>query len=121
MKQSKYEVYVLQYFNEKEYISSVDYECQKRFDELTGYGGGKLSYDFAVYKRGELYAFIECQGQQHYMPVGVFGGEEQFAKQQLHDEIKREYADKLNVRLIEIPYTIKSYEEVKEILETNDI
>ena len=46
----------------------------------------------------------------------MFGGEEQFAKQQLHDEIKREYAKKLNVKLIEVPYTVVTYEEVKDIL-----
>lgn len=83
---------------------------------MRGYGDGILSYDFAVYKNGELYALIECQGQQHYIPVEMFGGEEQFAKQQLHDEIKREYAKKLNVKLIEVPYTVVTYEEVKDIL-----
>lgn len=117
LKQSKYELYVLQYFNEKGYESPINYEYQKRFDDLRGYADGKLSYDFSVIKNDKLYALIECQGQQHYMPVGMFGGEEQFAKQQLHDGIKKEYAEKLEVPLIEIPYTVESYEEVKEILE----
>ena len=117
LKQSKYELYVIQYFSEKNYESPIDYEYQKRFEDLRGYADGMLSYDFATYKNGKLFSLIECQGQQHYMPVGIFGGKEQFAKQQLHDEIKKEYAEKLKVPLIEIPYTVESYEEVKNILE----
>lgn len=121
LKQSKYELFVLQYFEEKGYESGIDFEPQKRFDDLRGYDEGKLSYDFSVIKNGRIYALIECQGQQHYKPVEMFGGEEQFAKQQLHDEVKRKYADKLGVILIEIPYTVVKYEEVKTILEEHGI
>lgn len=116
-KQSKYEMYVLQYFHDKKYLNGIDYECQKRFDDLHGYDNGMLSFDFAVYKSNKLSYLIECQGQQHYMPVEIFGGEEQFVKQQIHDELKRNYAKKLNVYLLEIPYTMKTYEDVKQILE----
>lgn len=121
LNQSKYELFVLQYFEEKGYESGIDYEAQKRFDDLRGYDDGKLSYDFSIIKNGKIYAFIECQGQQHYKPVDMFGGEEQFAKQQLHDEAKRKYAEKLGVKLIEIPYTVVKYEEVKAILEEHNI
>ena len=121
LSQSKYELFVLQYFDEKGYESGVDYESQKRFDDLRGYDGGMLSYDFSVIKNGKICAFIECQGQQHYKPVEIFGGDEQFAKQQLHDEAKRKYAENLGVPLIEIPYTVVKYEEVKEIMEKHKI
>lgn len=72
---------------------------------------------FAVYRNGRLKFLIECQGQQHYRPVEMFGGEEQFAKQQIHDEIKRNYAKDIGVKLIEIPYTAEVYENVKKILD----
>ena len=121
LKQSRYELYVLQYFDEKGYINSVDYDCQKRFDDLRGYGEGMLSYDFAVYSAGELKCLIECQGQQHYKPVKLFGGEEQFARQQIHDVLKKNYADKIGVPLIEIPYTVEQYEDVKQILLSAEI
>ena len=55
------------------------------------------------------------------MPVNIFGGEEQFAKQQLHDELKQEYANSLGVPLIEIPYTAETYEDVKKILDDTRI
>ncbi|MEE0989629.1 MAG: hypothetical protein U0L02_09745 [Kandleria vitulina] len=121
LKQSKYEVFVLKYFEEMGYESPIDYEYQKRFEDLRGYGEGMLSYDFAVYKNEKLFALIECQGQQHYKPVEMFGGEEQFAKQQLHDEIKRDYAEQLGVPLIEVPFTVVTYEETKAILESAGI
>ena len=116
LSQSKYELFVLQYFEEKGYENAIDYEYQKRFSELRGYGGKPLSYDFAFYVSGELKYLIECQGQQHYKPIPMFGGEEQFAKQQLHDEEKRSYAEKINATLIEIPYTVESIEDVRKIL-----
>lgn len=117
LKQSKLELYVVQYFDEKNYEASVDYNSQVRFEDLRGYGDGMLSYDFAVYRNGQLKFLIECQGQQHYKPVEMFGGEEQFAKQQIHDEIKRNYAKDIDVKLIEIPYTAEVYENVKKILD----
>lgn len=121
LKQSKYELFVLQYFEEKGYTSPEDYEYQKRFDDLRGFGNKPLSYDFAVYRDGVLFTLIECQGQQHYKAVDMFGGDEQFAKQQLHDEAKLQYSQKLGVPLIEIPYTVVNYDEVKTILLSADI
>lgn len=115
--QSKYELYVLQYFDELGFENLVDYECQKRFEDLRGFGDRMLSYDFAIYSQGVLSALIECQGKQHYMPVGFFGGEEQFNRQKFHDELKRKYAHIINVPLIEIPYTIETYEDAKLFLE----
>ena len=73
-------------------------------------------FDFAVYKNEKLLCLIECQGQQHYKPVEYFGGEEQFEKQQIHDNKKREYAKSINAELIEIPYTVESYDDVKNKL-----
>ena len=120
-KYSKLEEYVVKYFNEKKYINSIDYECQKKFENLTGVGNSLLSYDFIVYKNNEPYCLIECQGQQHYRPIEYFGGKLQFEKQQKHDSLKKEYANMLGIELIEIPYTVKKYEEIKIILEQYEI
>ncbi len=68
------------------------------------------SYDFYL---PDYNILIEYQGQQHFSPVNIFGGEEKFQKQLLHDEKKKEYAKKNNYILIIIPYTdfniIESY------------
>lgn len=47
---------------------------------------------------------IECQGEQHYKPISVFGGEKGFKLQQKRDNIKRNYCKKHNIHLIELPY-----------------
>lgn len=115
-KYSKLEEDVLRYFKEKNYINTIDYECQKKFEDLLGVGGQLLSYDFIVYKNNEPYYLIECQGKQHYEPVEHFGGEKQFKIQQKHDKLKKEYAIKLEIPLLEIPYTIDKYEKISKIL-----
>lgn len=117
-KQSRLEVNVIKYFQSMGYENSVDYECQKKFENLTGVGDRLLSYDFIVYKNGkEVKCLIECQGLQHYRAVEHFGGEKQFQRQQEHDKLKKDYAQMLGVELIEIPYTMKKYDDIKQFLE----
>lgn len=76
--------------------NNLSFEKQKYFHDL-----GKLSYDFYL---PDLKILIEYQGQQHYEPVKVFGGEEQFLIQKQRDKIKKEYAIKNGYTLLEIPY-----------------
>ena len=109
---SRLEECVVTYFREKGYVNTIDYECQKKFDDLTGINGGLLSYDFIFYTNNEPRYLIECQGQQHYSPVEFFGGYEQFEQQQLHDELKKEYAEELGIPLLEIPYTYTNAEVI---------
>lgn len=93
----------------------------KRFDDLTGTGNKSLSYDFIVYKDNEPYYLIECQGQQHYQAIDYFGGEEKFKQQQIHDRLKKEYANKLGIPLLEILYTLDTYEKIAQILKSAGI
>ena len=72
---------------------------------------------------------IECQGEQHFMPVN-FGGvddkklNEQYSLNQLRDSIKKEYCKKNNIKLLEYTHLkikdknlIKTKERlIKEIL-----
>ena len=60
-----------------------------------------LSYDFFLPDKNIL---IEYNGEQHYKPVDIFGGEEQFKIQVLHDNLKKEYAEKNCIKLVVIPY-----------------
>lgn len=76
----------------------ADTEYQKRFDWL-----GQQSLDVYI---PQLKAGIEYQGQQHYEPVTVFGGEEGFANTVARDERKRNLCKDHGIRLIEWPYSI---------------
>lgn len=84
----------------------IEFEMQKKFDDLKGLGGRKLSYDFLIPSYNLL---IEFQGEQHERPV-IFKGltkkkaEERFIRQQEHDKRKREYAESHDIKLLEIWY-----------------
>ena len=112
---SKLEECVIEYFNKIGYQNSIDYECQKKFDDLFGLGGKQLSYDFLVYLNEKPRYLIECQGIQHYEPIEYFGGEDTFVRQQEHDKLKSEYAVQKGLELIEIPYGYTT-EQVEEKL-----
>lgn len=65
---------------------------------------------------------IEYQGLQHYQPVDLFGGKEQFKERQRLDERKRMLCKENGVKLIEWKYTSEVTEEnVKKILEIHSI
>lgn len=76
--------------------NQINYESQKRFTDLKG-----LSYDFYLKDYNIL---IEFQGEQHYMPIRHFGGEEKFQYQLKNDKKKREYAKNNQYTLLEIRY-----------------
>lgn len=86
--------------------NNIPYEYQKKFKEL-----GNKSYDFYLPKQNVL---IEYQGEQHYNPFNCFGGKEKFEKQVQSDIIKKDFAQKYNYFLIEIPYY--DYENIENIL-----
>ena len=92
--------------------NNIKYEYQKRFDDCRGIGDKPLSYDFYLPYYNLL---IEYQGMQHYKPVILFGGEEQFEIQQEHDRRKREYAKSNGYNLLEIPYY--DYDNIEKILD----
>lgn len=59
--------------------------------------------------------FIEYNGEQHYRPKELWGGEKQLRKQQKRDAALREYCRQKGIRLLEIPYT--DFDRIEEILE----
>ena len=101
---------------------NIDYRVEVEADGVFGIDNETpLRFDFAIYKDGKVNTFIECQGEQHYMPVEEFGGERRFAIQQRNDEEKRKYAKKKGIKLIEISYKNKKYEVVESILRDQGI
>lgn len=95
---SKYELKVSEWLT----AAGLTYIAQRSFPSLVGMGGRLLSYDFDVRLENGVRVLIECQGEPHYRPVDIFGGEAYFHIQQKHDCMKREYAKKRHIRLIEL-------------------
>lgn len=97
-----------------DYLNKFEICCiqQKKFDDLIGTGGNKLSYDFYIPKHNLL---IEYNGKQHYESIEYFGGEKIFLKQQKHDNIKQIYAKSNNYNLLIIPYW--EFDNIEKILD----
>lgn len=77
--------------------NNIQYEYQKKFKELSS----NLSFDFYI---PDLDILIEYQGEQHYIPIQAWGGEEKLKAQKERDERKRIFCKNNHIKLIEIPY-----------------
>ena len=101
----------------EQYISSyldahnISYIPQYSFDDCVA--KRKLSFDFYLPNRNIC---IEYQGQQHYHPVEIFGGQEAFDSQNKNDEIKRNYCKVNGIYLVEISY--EDYHNIDYILDS---
>ncbi len=83
----------------------VPFEEEYTFDDLISSSGRPLRFDFAVFTDdGELDFLIECQGRQHYQPVGKYGGSKGLHRQRYNDDMKKRYCLKNHIRLVCIPY-----------------
>lgn len=80
----------------------ISFETQYTFPNLIGPNGGKLRFDYALFKDGQLLALLEVQGKQHFKEVGDI----EFGRYQREctDSIKKEYCDTNNIQLLEIAY-----------------
>ena len=86
-----------------------DTEYQKHFDWL-----GLQSLDIYI---PQLKTGIEYQGEQHYGPIEVFGGEEGYSAVQERDERKKKLCKENGVRLIEWPYSLEiTVENLRNVL-----
>lgn len=89
--------------------NNLPYNQEYTFEDCTD--KSYLRYDFYLPTKNIL---IEYHGQQHYMPVEIFGGKECFKETQRRDKIKVEYAKDNNINLLVIPYT--DYDRIEDIL-----
>ena len=76
--------------------------------------GKTLYFDFYLpnYKLA-----IEFQGEQHYIPVRYWGGDEAFEKRKINDQLKRDWCKEKNITLLEIPYT--KFQQIENILSSS--
>ena len=89
--------------------NNVVFIPEKRFKECRNLL--PLPFDFYIPSKRIL---VEFNGRQHYESIVLFGGEEQLKKQQLHDKIKKSYADSNGYNLIVISY--KQEKNIEKIL-----
>lgn len=89
----------------------IEFEAQKKFDDLKGTRDGKLSYDFYIKQYNVL---IEFQGAYHDGTVSnCMQNEKELERQREHDRRKRQYALDNGYDLLEIwYYDIKNTENI---------
>jgi hypothetical protein len=104
-KQSKGEKLLADLLNK----NNIKYNRQHKFKDCTNNKFGKsckkLSFDFYL---PEYNTCLEYDGEQHFRPVGLWGGLKGFENTQRLDNIKNDYCLKNNIKMIRVPYTIKN-------------
>ncbi len=101
-------------------IKYIYFIPQMKFDDLIGLGGGLLLYDFYL---PNYNLFIEYDGEFHYKPIKNYKNEpmkyaeERLKKQKMHDNLKNNYAQNNNIKLLRIPYW--DFDNIEEILTLN--
>lgn len=88
------ELYIQSYLDKHK----IKYETQKTFPWCKD--KHLLSYDFYI---PEFNTLVEYQGAQHYGPIEFFGSD-YYSTQKKHDAIKRSFAHKEGMKLLEISY-----------------
>lgn len=87
-------------------------------DLIHGRNINRVIIDFVVYLESNTTIWIEYNGIQHYKEMEFFcHGNMTFEKQLQRDKNVREYCKNNHIQLIEIPYTYKNYESVKDLLD----
>lgn len=82
------------------------------FSELNG-RCYTLPFDFYL---PDFNILIEYDGEQHYKPVEIWGGEKGFENQKRLDAIKNKFASDSGMTLIRIPYTVKKESQLLSYL-----
>lgn len=75
-----------------------------------------LLFDFAIFSDGKLHDLIEYDGQQHFMAVNLFGGEDGLLHTQRRDMIKDDFCHKIGIALHRLPYTMSNADLEKSIM-----
>ena len=85
--------------------NGVNFTREYTFSDLTGDKDIALRFDFAIFDgNNQLVELIEYDGEQHYRPVSIWGGEKGLQRRRENDYKKNEYCQQHNIKLLRIPY-----------------
>jgi hypothetical protein len=90
--------------------NSISYERQYKFKKCIN--KKQLPFDFFIPDENLC---IEYNGKQHYEKVDFFGGEDGFNYTRNNDQLKKQYCDDNNIRLLIIPFWEK--ENISDIIQ----
>lgn len=81
--------------------SGIKFTFQKSFDGLISPIGGILKFDFYLNEKNVI---IEYNGEQHYMPIEHWKGDNGLKKQMEYDAIKEKYCKDNNIIIYVLSY-----------------
>lgn len=87
--------------------AGINFEIEKIFLDFPHF-----RFDFYV----ENKYIIEYDGEQHFQPVSIFGGEKQFLKTKASDKAKNDYCFNNNIPIIRIPYHALGDLQIKDLI-----
>lgn len=90
---------------------NIQYITQYSFNDLISDKQVKLRFDFAIFNKNQLYCLIEYQGDQHTNKNNPFYSE----RLKLHDNMKKEYCKKNNIKLLEFNKNNDLKLEIKQL------
>lgn len=97
--------------------NNIYFKSEYIFTDLRSDKDGFLRYDFAVLDiDNKPIRLIEFDGEQHYKPFDIFGGEEKFKILQQNDKLKNKYALSHNIPLVRIPYCLRDTMSLDDLL-----
>ena len=95
----------------------LNYSREYIFDDLLSDNYYNLRFDFAIFNNdNQLKGLIECQGEQHFIPVEYFGGQEYFDALAKNDARKREYCQLHQIPLLCIRNKYLDIEQIKKYI-----
>lgn len=80
--------------------NNINFKREYTFDDLKSPKGTLLRYDFAIFCQDKLLCLIEYNGDQHYISVDYWGGEEGLQQRRQRDELKIQYAREHQIPLL---------------------
>jgi len=98
----------------QDFLSRNNIEYIPQYKDVRCKDKRELPFDFAIFRNNKLKMLIEFDGEQHFMPIERWGGEENFMRVQRHDVLKDLFCKYNNIPLLRIPYTKKN--EIDTIL-----
>ena len=94
--------------------NKIKYKTQYTFSDCKSENNYVLRFDFAIFnEENSLIQLIEYDGQQHFHPIDGWGGEKAYCEIINRDNIKNEYCNRNNIKLLRLPYTL-SNDEIKQ-------
>lgn len=98
---------------------NIPYIKQYTFPNCKSPNNYVLRFDFGIMNNNNnnnLKCLFEFDGQQHFYPIDVFGGEEGYRETVIRDNIKNQYCKDNNIPLYRFNYKMKCKEIEDEII-----